>query len=206
MLTGAQPSMAPLCRATACSAPQPPSHTPLWPSVPEPVTSCSTRTLLPPQSCCWAKTPTKPRQQQLQRPHKLVAAVAQHSPCRAAQRRAQAACPSAVSCWSCVCCPSPPSPPQHAVQAPARQEPTGSRSNYQLGWLPGPRANTTSLLLNSVSPRSGRCGGDGDTLVLQGVLGAAPCFPLCGGVSLTGPRGHHAAASPSTGVPAVGGE
>lgn len=121
------------------------------------------------------------------RPHKLMAAVAVESPrtrgagghtvaltSPSAGALGRAVHPSAVGCRSRVRCPSPHEPPPHAAQAPACREPTGSRSNYQLGRLPGPRANTTSPLLNSVSPRSGRAAGDGDTPPCPGLLGAMP--------------------------------
>lgn len=54
--------------------------------------------------------------------------------------------------------PSPPRPPRRSTQAPARRQPAGSRSNYQLGWEPGPCASTTAPHLNSVGPRSGGVG------------------------------------------------
>lgn len=67
--------------------------------------------------------------------------------------------------------PGPPRPPLCGTQAPARRQPAGSHSNYQLGREPGPCASTTAPRLNSVGPRSG---GAGATACRGGTAGPPP--------------------------------
>lgn len=67
--------------------------------------------------------------------------------------------------------PGPPQPPLCGTQAPARRQPAGSHSNYQLGREPGPCASTTAPRLNSVGPRSG---GAGATACRGGTAGPPP--------------------------------
>lgn len=92
--------------------------------------------------------------------------------------------------------PSPPRPPRRSTQAPARRQPAGSRSNYQLGWEPGPRASTTAPHLNSVGPRSGGVGAAacrGDTAGPPPPT-AAPMNRSCGSSRHSG--GSHHPSSP----------
>lgn len=167
-LAGTQPphGISAPCHGTHRSTASPPRTAPARNTSPEPIISSRPGTTPPPPSLGAAAG---------LRPHRLVAAVAVPQQLRRALAASLAGALGravhqrrALRCRSRVCCRAPPppsllTPPRHAAQAPARREPTGSRSNYQLGRLPGPRANTTAPLLNSVGPRSGRSGGDGDT-------------------------------------------